>query len=529
LLKRKEKRNEMYKKILSLAMLAMVFLGLFAIPKAFAVATCTFSVYATKTTGLDLDDIFTVTIQIRDFHDIWMWQTGLMWTAGKLECQAATLVFSKTGYAQSIFAILASLRNTIPAVGTVDNIAGKIFPPYAESLTSPGTGVNGTPSTKYNLLKVDFKVTGYFPSGMNLTPIGTKWTAYPAVGTGVAHNIEPLTIYSVTPPGPYGPKADFMWAPIFPKQGENITFNAGASKSGFNGSSMCPIQQYRWDWNNDGAFETNVSGAVTIHTFMTAGDYPVKLEVYAPGASPDTNSTTKTVRVVPPSKGAYIDLYCNKVPYDGKTNNTQSDAFAPQELVILHAKVTYNEDPVANKIVGFQVNSSDGQAIMYRTNMTDDSGIATVEFRIPSDPPFGLWLAWAVVDVAGTTVYDTMPFEVGWIVEILSVVPGGLSYKKGETANFTMTIKNISFMSKTVVLTMVIYDDCAVPIFVDKIVPYVIAELTTIDIMVWGDIPLWAFKGTGAKIYVNSFTDLPSNNGVPTCPEASASFQIESP
>ena len=44
-----------------------------------------------------------------------------------------------------------------------------------------------------------------------------------------------------------------------------------------------------------------------------------------------------------------IDLFTEKMPFNGKGMNQSSDAFQPQELVILYANVTYNEAPVANK------------------------------------------------------------------------------------------------------------------------------------------------------------------------------------
>jgi len=226
--------------------------------------------------------------------------------------------------------------------------------------------------------------------------------------------------------------------------------------------------------------------------------------------------------------GAAIDLYCQKAPFDGKGPNVKSDAFAPQELVILYAKVTYNDDPVANKLVGFQVNASDGTLVFTRVAETDESGIAMAEFRIPSDPVFGEWLAYAIVDVAQTTVADTMPFDVGWIIEILSVTPVESTYSKGETASFTLSIKNLGKTTKTPTITVVVYDECAVPIAVALVPEWSIEGEATVDFTCDLEIPMWAFVGT-ATVYANAFTDLPSNDGVPYCPEASASFIIAKP
>ena len=48
------------------------------------------------------------------------------------------------------------------------------------------------------------------------------------------------------------------------------------------------------------------------------------------------------------SKGI-IDLYTQKELYSGRGQGQTSDAFAPQELVILYAYVTYNLDPVQTR------------------------------------------------------------------------------------------------------------------------------------------------------------------------------------
>jgi hypothetical protein len=76
-------------------------------------------------------------------------------------------------------------------------------------------------------------------------------------------------------------------------------------------------------------------------------------------------------------------------------------------------------------------------------------------------------------------------------------------------------------------ITLVIYDDVGVPIGVLAVATWAIMEGTN-NFGVNLGIPMTAFVGTGA-IYANAFTDLPQNNGVPYCPEASTSFQIDKP
>ncbi|MDH7607718.1 MAG: hypothetical protein QHH12_08220, partial [Candidatus Bathyarchaeota archaeon] len=77
------------------------------------------------------------------------------------------------------------------------------------------------------------------------------------------------------------------------------------------------------------------------------------------------------------NEGGRIDLFTNKVPFDGRGLNRQSDAFQPQELVELYARVTYNNAPIANWFVAFQVLDPLNRTVAVCTNSTDDDGIAT--------------------------------------------------------------------------------------------------------------------------------------------------------
>jgi hypothetical protein len=121
-----------------------------------------------------------------------------------------------------------------------------------------------------------------------------------------------------------------------------------------------------------------------------------------------------------------------------------------------------------------------------------------------------------------------MPFKVGWIIEILSVAPVDSTYHKNEDMFFTLSIKNIALTTRTATLTIVVYDECKVPIGQIVVPDWSIEARATVDYGTITSIPVpaWAFVGT-AKVYANAFTALPSLNGVPYCPEQSAEFLIE--
>jgi len=483
--------------------------------------------------GLDptIPSTFTVTVMLKDFTDLFTWGLVLGFDPAVLECTAFRFWVTLPGDVFDVLAAPTRLQLGIP--GTIDNVAGEITL-TSQSLTDKTLGgVNGVPGVSYKLMEVDFKVVGYSSS---ISPIvlkhpgevgGTYWTNRDAV-------MQPC-IYTdggaetVTAPLPYGPTAKFTWLKVIPENGTDVTFDATSSKGGFNGVNMCPITCWRWNFGDGTGWFNCSDKEVWVHNFAAPGLYTVYLEVYAPGAVPETDSVTHDVRVIPPPMGAYIDLMApTQTPYNGTGTDVECDAFTPQQLVILKAKVTYNLDPVEGKLVGFEVTDANGDCVTYRTATTDASGQAEVEFRIPSMPAFGTWLATAIVDVAGTTVADTMTFEVGWIIEIKSVTPETGTYHKCEMMYFIIAVKSISLITRVTTMTVVVYDECGVPIGQIVITAWEIEARATVEyITVIGiHVPSWAFVGK-ATVYANAFTDLPSANGVPYCPEKDAEFLIE--
>jgi hypothetical protein len=81
-----------------------------------------------------------------------------------------------------------------------------------------------------------------------------------------------------------------------------------------------------------------------------------------------------------------IDLFTQKMPFNGKGMNQSSDAFQPQELVILYAFVTFNEYPIASKLVAFHINNPANaleNITVVGVSSTNQSGIAQFSFRMP--------------------------------------------------------------------------------------------------------------------------------------------------
>jgi hypothetical protein len=232
-----------------------------------------------------------------------------------------------------------------------------------------------------------------------------------------------------------------------------------------------------------------------------------------------------------------IDLYTQKEPYNGKGPNQPSDAFAPQEEVILYAYVTYRDDPVPGKIVAFEVHGPLNGVFLTQTATTNAEGIATVSFRITwpngysKDEIFGMWTVVAVVDIAEVAVKDTLSFMVGWIIELIKVETVNVNnipkftFGKNEQMCFRLTVKNIAMTEKIATLILDVYDNLSIPFgqitLKDKTIMPGITTLFIEDLIV----PEWVSLGLGV-VYANAYTMLPSLGGVPWCPQVSATFSI---
>ena len=117
-----------------------------------------------------------------------------------------------------------------------------------------------------------------------------------------------------------------------------------------------------------------------------------------------------------PRGGSYspsIDLYTQK---GGEGLNQSSAGFRPGETVLLYANVTYANVAVEGKLVVFEVYDSTNTSVLIRSDETNQSGVATISFRIPQNGApehiIGMWHAIAVVSIIEETVVDQVSFYV---------------------------------------------------------------------------------------------------------------------
>jgi len=118
-------------------------------------------------------------------------------------------------------------------------------------------------------------------------------TYYTGNTTCTLNNIQQNHTLRVTFKQPDEPNATFT---ITPSSGDTITtftFNAAGCTDP---QDDVALLQVRWDWTNDGVWDTSYSTTkTTTHTYATGGTYTVKLEVMDTDAN--TSTATRTVAV----------------------------------------------------------------------------------------------------------------------------------------------------------------------------------------------------------------------------------------
>ena len=88
----------------------------------------------------------------------------------------------------------------------------------------------------------------------------------------------------------------------------------------------------------------------------------------------------KSTLTDPSDDGGRLDLYTQK---GGVGLNMAGGDFMAGEMVHLISKVTYNNAPVQNELVAFEVLNPSDEVVLIRTAITDEEGLATTSFRIP--------------------------------------------------------------------------------------------------------------------------------------------------
>jgi len=477
-------------------------------------------------------DNFQVIVKVADAPEFTQYIIEISWDPNVLELQTGTAddVIQgpfMSGFGGTVFLV------TDPEPGRLPEVTEALLAGYAS-----GTG---------DLFYINFHAKGVGDSPITLER-AVLLKELDVVPCDPVHGIV-----HVPPPPATPPNAEFTPETCtFVYVGDTVNLDATASTDGIDTlpeTHTCPITSWTWeiDFGNDGTVDLELEGETASFTCTEAGDVAITLTVYAPDPNPptspdyrDTDSETHIIHQIVKPVGPSIDVYTERggtgpgidpatgQPYEYPTG--WSDAYGPQEEVVVCAKVTYNDEPVEYKPVGFEIKDPTGQTIDYRTEYTDASGVACVTFRIPwegsnAEDLFGNWTIVGTVDVAEETVMDICKFRFGYLVSIRDITVIGSPLHKGDSLGVDVDLKSICMSSKDVFLTIVLYDECGVPIGIATTVFTVDPE----DGVASGfsiPIPTWAFVGTGT-VYVNVFTAPPIDGGTPMCPEETAIFTIE--
>jgi hypothetical protein len=239
------------------------------------------------------------------------------------------------------------------------------------------------------------------------------------------------------------------------------------------------------------------------------------------------------------ASGRVIDLYTQKTPFNGKGINQSSDAFEPQELVVLYALVTYNGGPVVQKLVAFQIKGPENplqNITIDGSGSTGQDGITQFSFRIPwpnvnpEGQIFGRWFAIATVSIADQIVADTLTFQVGWIIRTTNITTLSASlqpqtrFLRQQPIVFNLTVENIALTERSATIIIGVQDAANQPIIRIQKDKQVFQSGTTI-LTVPSQIPITATIGQ-ASILAAAYTTSPEKGGVLYSPAISATFEI---
>jgi uncharacterized repeat protein (TIGR02543 family) len=475
----------------------------------------------------NIGETINLTLRVKNVAHLWGWSISMVWDPLVLQLVNVTEGPFLSSVGQTLFI------GHFPGSGVLREQNAVLLTPDSAN----GTG---------DLAIFTFKIVGYGQTNVTLT---SSMLISPPTPTN--YWLNPIILHSVTgafvnvaAPPVSSPTAKFdLSSGGICYVGDLVTLDASSSLPGYDtlpwghGTSNA-IAQYTWsvDFGNDGTVDQVLYGEVVDLIVPYSCTASITLTVTAPDTYSPTDpvyqataSVTNLLQVVARPTKANIDVFTE---LGGYSANMSSDAYAPQELVIIYGLVTYNDAPVVGKDVVFEIFSSDGSQVYYRSARTDDEGIATIEFRLPwldvnPEILMGNWTIIGNVDVSEVVVSDTCPFYFGYVVTIDSVETfdnnnvSSNNFAREHNLYANVTVNNIRRTAMPTIITLTVYDPSSVPIAVAYIDTSISAE-GTITVTASLTIPKWAFVGLG-KIFVNVYE---SSSGLPYCPEVDTNIMI---
>ena len=232
-----------------------------------------------------------------------------------------------------------------------------------------------------------------------------------------------------------------------------------------------------------------------------------------------------TIQVRGEAPGWQVDVYTQKQPHSGVGPGQPSDAFAPDDLVILYANVTYNGAGVQHMPVSFSVLGPPNPVhniTLSLSAFSDDTGVAQTEFRVSSPGEdvetvtFGTWNVTAIIENAS----DYLTFKVGWIVEISSLdVNGNIDPPQGGRLGLQLSLSNLAMIPQDADLFIAMYDSS--DNLIGSIDQNITVDVGGTNFSAVVSIPMSTTPGIGS-VNASVFT----LNGAPYSPSRSGTFNI---
>lgn len=464
-----------------------------------------------------LPSTFTVQCNIANGQSVWGVNVGISWNPA---------IIKETACVKGTY--LSSVDSDASPAPVVDNTAGTLT--FSDVLLSTASA-NGAGT----LFTVTFQSIGFGTGSISINSVQlrdpTSAHANEAIDTVLPYNIPlnnplpppkaPVAAYVLSVASPATLNGQYINIPSTASSA-TITLDASSSTGGFDGSVTVPINGYSWTITQ-GTTSTPYTGQTLTLAGVSAGDITISLTVSATETNPPPAYTVNTNTIGP---NTYHVLQAAASGIDVQTQNGGSGPgaaggyFGPQQDVIASATVIFNGAPVAQKLVNFEVTDNNGVAYAFETASTNEQGVATVDFRLPTidtgvEKGFGSnWQIVATVDVSQVQYVDTCKFTFEYLVNIGSVTTSPTSVVRGTgTVTISATITGIVATAGTQV-TFTIVDTNNVPIACADVVVSSLGVGNTVVAAGTIHIPNYAFVGQ-AKIYINALTPL----GLPYCPQ----------
>ena len=418
---------------------------------------------------------------------------------------------------------------TASGVATIGQISFDSSNPLA-CTTTPNVSATFT----FQVISAGSCVIGLEPSSN-----GVPYLTYPdaASESGSDPVIGTTTInatYGLSGSSVHGPTANFI--PVTGstfQMGTMITLDASSSQPGYDAKN-CPITNFAWsvEYLNGTTFAAFTGETVTFNA-SAVGTFWIILIVTANDtqASPNpsyvnTSSVSAQINVVSNTQSTKINITTDR---GGMGPGASGGDYGPLQIVRMYAAVTSQSFPLQDENVIFSIQNSKGVTIVTRQASTNQTGIASSYFRLPSSNPttpqydFGTWSITASVDFLDTSVNDSITFSFNYLSGIENVtIPATIH--RSETLPIQLTINNQYISSQWTKLTVTLFDQAGVPIGSTTIATTQQAQnISVIDTAI--TIPSWAFTGQ-ATAYLCLLTNATAGQYTPIAPETAARFQI---